>query len=85
MESMHKQIFRKKTMPDSYWPDPLELIELHEAVTNRQREAKIGGRKFTIRYEDRTFFVKPVKGFSPVGHFSYDHTFDEILTKEDQS
>lgn len=64
---------------DNHWPDPLQLIELHEAVTKKQTKATIGGRQFTIRYDKSTFFVSPVEGFTPSGHFEYDHAFDEIL------
>lgn len=66
---------------DNYWPDPLELIELHEAVTKHLTKATIGGRQFTIRYDEKEFFVKPVQGFVPTGHFDYNHAFDEILEK----
>lgn len=70
-------------MTDNYWPDPLELIDMQEAVQAGQEIAIIGDRKFRIRYDEKTFYVAPVDGFAPVGHFEYDHAFDEIVKRED--
>jgi len=70
------------TKLDNYsWPDPLELIDMEEAVKERKTKAMIGDREFRIRYEDKYFVVSPVEGFSPYGQFDYEHTFDEITLK----
>jgi len=63
---------------DNFWPDPLQLQEMQDAVNARKTRATIGGKEFTIKYSDDTFFVSPVEGFAPCGHFDYIHTFDDL-------
>lgn len=66
-------------MPDNYWPNPLQLFVLKDAVDRREQYVEIDGKKFMIRYEEKTFFIKPVDGFVPCGYFEYASAFDEIM------
>lgn len=63
---------------DNHWPNPLQLIELKDAVERRSTNVIIDDVHFTIRYDEKTFYVKPKNGFVPSGHFDYETTFAEI-------
>jgi hypothetical protein len=70
-------------MGDNFWPDPLELMDLKDAVDARRTRVIIGDKEFKIRYLESTFHVVPIEVFVPCGYFAYDTAFDEILIKEE--
>jgi hypothetical protein len=47
--------------------NPLEMLELRRAVKARKDTVKLRGQIFNLRYEGRSFFYSPQKGFVPCG------------------
>lgn len=63
---------------DNFWPDPLQLITIQEAVERRATKVLIDEEVFIIRYDKDSFYIKPSDGFIPSGHFDYKTAFAEI-------
>lgn len=66
---------KSRTRPPEEWQaklgttnfDPLEAIDLVDAVKARKKRAKIGDRMFTLNYEATRVYYSPVDGFAPSG------------------
>lgn len=52
--------------------NPIEELELKEAVDTKKKKATIGGRDFTLKYENDRVFVQIKDGFVPCGWFDPD-------------
>lgn len=72
-------------MSDNHWPNPLELQDIKDAVDARKHRHMVGDKLFNFTYQQKTFHVKPVEGFIPCGYFEYEHAFDDILIKDQDS
>jgi len=61
------------------WPDPLQLLEIRDAVRKGATKVTLDGREFTIKYrENGDFSIWPVEGFVPGGHFELEYAFKEL-------
>ena len=47
--------------------NPLEAMQLADAIKARQGTVAIGGRNFALTYRDDKVFYSPVEGFTPCG------------------
>lgn len=52
--------------------NPLEELELKDAVDAKKKKVVLGGREFTIRYEGSEVFVRIKEGMVPCGWFDID-------------
>lgn len=59
------------------WPTPLMMMELMDAIDQEQELIELEGIKFTIEYMEDSYLVRPVKGYTPMGHFT-DSDFREF-------
>lgn len=63
----------------SAWPDPLELLDLHDAIIASENYVILNGKMFSIYYQgDNMFYLSPTEGFVPCGWFDRRTCFAEI-------
>jgi hypothetical protein len=60
------------------WPDPLQLLEIRDAVRKNAPQVDLDGKKFNIDYKENGFWISPVHGFAPCGEFNGKTAFQEI-------
>jgi len=48
--------------------DPLQIMDLQEAIGKRAASVELSGRKFTLNYEGEKVFYMPTEGFTPCGY-----------------
>lgn len=60
--------------------NPLQAMDLQEAVRNNLEKAEIEGKPFTIKYlpDGKTIFYKPVKGGVPCGYVLIERILTNI-------
>jgi hypothetical protein len=73
IEALEKEVPRQERTHRevSRWPDQFRE-DIMVAVMEGAEEIELDGRKFTIEYLQRrhTYFIKPVKGFTPLAEVS---------------
>ena len=60
------------TSIDKEWLNPLNVLELIEAVRNRDSQVTLTGRAFDITYHESKCFVQVTGNYTPCGWFSYE-------------
>lgn len=69
----------KQLPKQSSWPDPLELLDLMDAIDVGQPQVILGGKLFNIfRKEGTLYWVAPTEGFTPCGYFDRKTSFVEV-------
>jgi len=73
---------KRKRRHDEVWQarvgtrvfNPLEVMELQEALRGKEKRVKLGDRWFLLRYQDdgETVFYSPEKGSVPCGYLNID-------------
>jgi hypothetical protein len=56
----------------SSWPDPLELLDIMDAVDAKKTRVYLNGRAFDIKYKEGKAFVSLHGAYAPCGWFSED-------------
>jgi hypothetical protein len=54
------------------WPDPLELLDIMDAVDAKKTRVYLNGRAFNIKYKEDRAFVQLAGSYAPCGWFSED-------------
>lgn len=59
--------------------DPLECMELQDAIGKKAKKVTIGEKTFLLSYKlEGQVFYKPEKGYAPCGYLNMEHFLGEI-------